>query len=151
MHRRQLPVVQACDEDWEAMSGDERRRTCAECDQEVVDLSAMTEREARRVLAKPGPLCVRYRFASDGRIRFRPSPDRWPTVRRFAMAAGVASVLGFSTLAHADTSVPRPTPDVTIVPGRPAPRPERTTKKAPPPPPAPKPHPDDDVIMGKRG
>ncbi len=41
------------------MTGDETRRFCGQCQKDVHNLSAMTEDEARGVVARPG-VCVRY-------------------------------------------------------------------------------------------
>jgi hypothetical protein len=71
MHRRTLPVV-ACPlvEQVVADGGH-----CRQCDKRVHDLSAMTQRQARRFLRRnrERSICVAYRAAPDGRVRFRPS------------------------------------------------------------------------------
>ncbi|MEN0063349.1 MAG: carboxypeptidase-like regulatory domain-containing protein [Myxococcota bacterium] len=72
MRRSDVPVEFRCQEDWEAMFGDDRFRHCAVCDRQVVDLSAGTRREAKRVLRSSTP-CVRYRYDRKGRIQFQPS------------------------------------------------------------------------------
>ena len=71
MNRRDLPLS-GCPLDYAAMDGPVERRHCAQCDQFVTNLSALTEDEARRRIAA-GPGCVRYRFRSDGTILFRPA------------------------------------------------------------------------------
>lgn len=51
------------------MDGDERVRFCRECSRNVYNLSAMTEREARRVVAeREGRLCVRFHQRRDGTV-----------------------------------------------------------------------------------
>jgi hypothetical protein len=51
------------------MDGDGRVRFCRECNRNVYNLSAMTEREARRVVAeREGRLCVRFYQRSDGTV-----------------------------------------------------------------------------------
>jgi hypothetical protein len=51
------------------MDGDARVRFCRECNRNVYNLSAMTEREAQRVVAeREGRLCVRFYQRSDGTV-----------------------------------------------------------------------------------
>ena len=98
MHQTEVPIPSPCPADWNAMTGDARKRFCSTCDKHVHDLSAMTERQAR-VAAKPGS-CVRYAHDRFGRIRHLPtfaigpsSPDRrsrpgcLPTGRRRPMGS----------------------------------------------------------------
>jgi len=59
-----------------ARDGD-TRRFCDVCTKQVHDVSALTEAEARGVLAKEftkGRVCVRYNTDLDGNIRFAPEP-----------------------------------------------------------------------------
>ena len=58
---------------------DGARRFCEVCTKQVHDLSAMTERDARQVLAEEsakGRVCVRYKADGAGNIRFMPEPSR---------------------------------------------------------------------------
>jgi hypothetical protein len=51
------------------MDGDERVRFCRDCNRNVYNLSAMTKREARRVVAeREGRLCVRFYQRRDGTV-----------------------------------------------------------------------------------
>jgi len=51
------------------MDGDDRVRFCRECNRNVYNLSAMTKREARRVVAeREGRLCVRFYQRRDGTV-----------------------------------------------------------------------------------
>ncbi len=51
------------------MDGDERVRFCRECNRNVYNLSAMTDAEARRVVAeREGRLCVRFYQRRDGTV-----------------------------------------------------------------------------------
>jgi hypothetical protein len=92
MRRVALPVLFACDEDWSAMAGDQRRRRCTACEHDVINLSALTEREARRTLAARagGKVCVRYHHDAAGSVLFaRP--------RRVGPAAALATALAGCT------------------------------------------------------
>ncbi|NOQ84980.1 MAG: hypothetical protein GQ551_13320, partial [Myxococcales bacterium] len=58
-----------CKAPWENMDGDNRIRFCRECSRNVYNLSAMTECEARRVIAeREGRLCVRFYQRRDGTV-----------------------------------------------------------------------------------
>ncbi|HZS37624.1 MAG TPA: hypothetical protein VFF06_12395 [Polyangia bacterium] len=103
MHRRQLPIASSCRERWDAMTPDGRGRRCAHCSTTVVDLSSLTEREARRLIASGAVTCARYRFDDDGEVRFRPEPPR-RGLERLAVGLGVASLLVGATPARADVS-----------------------------------------------
>ena len=95
MPRLHLPIQDPCHEDWDAMnSADGGRRFCDVCTKHVHDISSMTERMARAVLAEEsqkGRVCVRYNVDDRGDIRFRPetveAPNRW---RMTLAAAGLA-------------------------------------------------------------
>ena len=53
-----LRIASPCKAPWENMDGDNRVRFCRECSRNVYNLSAMTEPEARRVIAeREGRLC----------------------------------------------------------------------------------------------
>jgi hypothetical protein len=62
-----VQVAAPCEEGWDEMRGDERVRFCARCSLNVFNLSAMTRREAERlVLNAEGRLCVRFYRRRDG-------------------------------------------------------------------------------------
>jgi len=64
-----LRIASPCRAPWENMDGDERVRFCRECNRNVYNLSAMTEAEARRVVAeREGRLCVRFFQRRDGTV-----------------------------------------------------------------------------------
>lgn len=73
-----LPIASPCHEDWDAMDPSARGRFCHSCAKDVHDLAAMTEREARELLAATAGqrICVRYLADREGRIRFRPEAVR---------------------------------------------------------------------------
>lgn len=56
-----VEVKSPCTEDWEKMHGNDRVRFCDHCAKDVNDLSAVTRKEAMRLVrASGGNLCVRY-------------------------------------------------------------------------------------------
>jgi hypothetical protein len=98
MHRRSLRVVEPCRENFEAMEGRGARRFCGKCERQVTDLSALTEREARRRLSEGGGhMCIRYRAASDGTVLFRPPSRPWP-----GLAVAFAGVMLAACTGHTD-------------------------------------------------
>lgn len=65
----QLRIASPCKALWEAMDGDDRVRFCRECNRNVYNLSAMTETEARRVVAeREGHPCIRFYQRRDGTV-----------------------------------------------------------------------------------
>ncbi|NVB81773.1 MAG: hypothetical protein HOV81_25485, partial [Kofleriaceae bacterium] len=73
--RAKLPVLpniriaSPCTADWNAMTGDDRVRHCAQCDKDVFNLSAMTRVEAEQLIVeKNANLCARYYQRKDGTI-----------------------------------------------------------------------------------
>ena len=64
-----LRIASPCKAPWENMDGDDRVRFCRECNRNVYNLTAMTRREARRVIAeREGRLCVRFYQRRDGTV-----------------------------------------------------------------------------------
>lgn len=59
-----------CEADWNQMIGNEQVRFCRHCNLSVHDLSAMTRREAMRLVIKSkGNLCARYTRRPDGKVQ----------------------------------------------------------------------------------
>ncbi|PRQ07286.1 hypothetical protein [Enhygromyxa salina] len=96
MSRLHLPIKDPCHENWDAMSREgEGRRFCESCTKHVHDLSAMTERKARSVLADEsakGRVCVRYTADTAGNINFIPQTTPAPSIWRMTLAAAGMSL-----------------------------------------------------------
>lgn len=114
MHADDLPIPEPCTADWDAMRVlDTTRRHCGQCDKAVHDLSAMSDADARALLASDR-VCVRYRTATDGRIVHRP-PIRQALRRTSSVAlrmprvvrglATAVGLVGVATPAFAGSSV----------------------------------------------
>jgi hypothetical protein len=72
-----------------SLEGD-ARRFCGVCTKQVHDLSALTEPQARSVLAEESPkgrICVRYKADGDGNIRFQPETVSASSLWRTTLAA----------------------------------------------------------------
>jgi hypothetical protein len=65
-----IRIASPCPADWEKMVGDDWKRHCAECNLNVYNLSAMTERQVQELIAATGSkrLCVRFYRRADGTV-----------------------------------------------------------------------------------
>jgi hypothetical protein len=90
-----IRVASPCTADWNAMTGDDRVRACAQCNKNVYNLSEMTRDEAEAlILAREGRLCVRYFRRSDGTILLKDcSVGVTQRRKRRVIAAGAAALL----------------------------------------------------------
>lgn len=101
----QIEVKNPCSEDWEQMTGNSQLRFCSHCNLNVNNLSAMTRREALKIVRKSkGRICVRY--VQNPVDKTPVFADRlYQITRRAAVAAGVLGAsLTLSTLAYAQGS-----------------------------------------------
>lgn len=68
--RIKLKIASPCDADWEAMSGDEAKRFCGACKQDVYQLSNMSTEEVESLLKQRTGLrtCGRFYKRADGSV-----------------------------------------------------------------------------------
>src|SRR5438045_4063768 len=86
-------IAAPCPAEWEKMAGDDRIRHCSECNLNVYNLSAMTEIEIQRLLAKStGRVCARFYRRADGTMLTQDCPRGIRAVVRRASRAAVAVV-----------------------------------------------------------
>ncbi len=101
-----LTVRTPCRENWNAMSGDDKRRFCGSCSKHVHHLSELTEAEATALVKQPG-ICGRFRQDASGRVVFA---DSGPTLTRLAKAAAAvvltASVVSSPAMAGGQAASP---------------------------------------------
>ena len=77
------------------MDGDDRVRFCRECNRNVYNLTAMTEREAHRVVTeREGRLCVRFYQRQDGTVLTSDCPVGGKRSFLLAGARAAAAVAG---------------------------------------------------------
>jgi hypothetical protein len=90
-----LTIASPCAVSWDAMSGDDRVRSCAQCRLNVYNLSAMTRPEAETLIAqKEGRACVRFYRRADGTVLTQDCPVGLAAVRRkLRRLAGAAAAL----------------------------------------------------------
>ncbi len=64
-----LKIASPCEENWEAMLGNEQKRYCGRCKLNVYNLSGMSKVEAERLIMNAeGRLCVRFYQRADGSV-----------------------------------------------------------------------------------
>jgi hypothetical protein len=102
-----IEVKSPCAQDWDSMHGSNDFRFCDHCVKHVHDLSAMTRKDARKLIARSnGNICVRYVRRPDGRIETLKHRLHQIT-RQAGIAAGVLGTsLTVSTLAYAQSAEP---------------------------------------------
>ncbi|MDQ3801669.1 MAG: ankyrin repeat domain-containing protein [Acidobacteriota bacterium] len=112
-----IRVASPCTEDWSEMRGSEKVRFCEHCAHEVNNLSAMTRKEAMRLVKKSeGGICVRYVKNPETNAPVFAEKLYQITRRAGLAAAGVLGAsLTLSTLAYAQGgTVPAPTEQTTV-------------------------------------
>lgn len=90
----QVQVKTPCEADWNLMRGNDRVRFCDHCSLTVHDLTQMTRKRARRLVARSkGRLCIRYLRRPDGSMVTRAVPQKLFQISRRAsrIAAGAFS------------------------------------------------------------
>lgn len=95
-----IKIASPCSQDWEAMSGDSRKRYCGECKLNVYNLSGMTKDEAENLLLNAeGRLCVRFYKRTDGTILTQDCPVGWAAFkRRVSKTAAACASLMFGVI-----------------------------------------------------
>jgi hypothetical protein len=72
---KDIAIAAPCKVSWESMAGDDKKRLCGACSKHVYDLSAMSEKEAAKLLETSGDLpCMRFFRRQDGTIIFENCP-----------------------------------------------------------------------------
>ncbi|PCC73727.1 hypothetical protein SAMN02745121_06845 [Nannocystis exedens] len=109
-----LRVLEPCRENWDTMEPTAVGRRCQACEREVIDLTGVTERQAKRLLADRRA-CVRMRVGDHGLPLFRREPPRLgPAAAAMALAACAPHTPEAQRLAPAieveRTASERPTP-----------------------------------------
>jgi len=97
-----IEVSAPCPKNWNEMIGNDKTRLCRHCDKDIYNISAMTRKEARKLVAKSADnICVRMARTPDGKIQTLKRQLHQIT-RQAPIAAGVLSAsLSFATLTYA--------------------------------------------------
>jgi hypothetical protein len=105
-----LEIKSPCSADWNAMTGDDRKRLCAMCDKHVHNLSALTRREALEFAKKSdGSECIGYSLRADGSmvnkapwtlrmVRWLWAPCAWLLAMCFGSCAKAPTRMGGSLM-----------------------------------------------------
>lgn len=108
---KNIRIASPCPADWEKMVGDERVRHCSECNLNVYNLSAMTERQVQELIAdsRGKRLCTRFYRRADGTVLTQDCPWSFRALTRKVSrlaAATLTAIMGV-TVAIAKNK-PRP-------------------------------------------
>ena len=107
-----INVESPCSESWDEMRGSEQIRFCSHCAKDVHNLSEMTRKQARRIVAAAnGNICVRYIRRPDGRIQTIKNTLHQITRQTGIAATVLGTSLSVSTLAYAQTTTETPPTD----------------------------------------
>ena len=102
-----IRVASPCSMPWQAMTGSDQVRHCAECQLNVYNLSAMTEKEIQRLIAERAEqgLCVRFYRRADGTMLTKDCPQglKRLTKRVSRLGAAILSALVSMNYAIAKT------------------------------------------------
>jgi hypothetical protein len=96
----QLQIVSPCSTDWNRMTGDEKKRFCAECDKFVYDFAQMTRQQVEAIVSiNRGRMCARITRKPDGSLLTLETPPVHPIAARRAspvVNATLAVILGLN-------------------------------------------------------
>lgn len=106
-----ISVPKPCAEDWNKMSGGEKSRFCGICEKNVYNISAMTTREADKLLFEnTEKVCIRMEKDAHGKVKTLKNQLHQIT-RQAPIAAGVLSAtLAFSAVTFAQSEPVRINP-----------------------------------------
>ncbi len=101
-----VEVKTPCEQDWKTMHGNSEIRFCDHCAKDVHNLSEMTRKQARRLVARSnGGICVRFIRRPDGKIQTIKNTLHQIT-RQSGIAAGVLGTsITLSSLSYAQTPI----------------------------------------------
>ncbi len=101
-----INVKTPCLQSWNEMRGSDQIRFCDHCAKDVHNLSEMTRKQARKIVAQSnGGICVRYIRRPDGRIQMIKNTLHQIT-RQTGIAAGILGTsLSVSTFAYAQDEI----------------------------------------------
>lgn len=108
-------VKTPCDAAWEEMTGSDEVRFCRHCAKNVHNISAMTRKEAKKlVAASNGKICIRYARKPDGKIQTQPTRFHQIT-RQTGIAAGIlVTSLSVSSVVYAQGRAVKAKPQTSV-------------------------------------
>jgi hypothetical protein len=89
----EIRIASPCPVAWEDMAGTSRVRFCQVCQERVYNLSAMTRKQAERLIGREdGPRCVRLYRRHDGTVRTSDCPIGLRAIQhRLSLWIGIAA------------------------------------------------------------
>lgn len=85
--QKPISIKQECQEDWDAMTGNEVVRFCSHCAKDVTNISELTRKEAMRLVRRSnGNLCVRFK-----KDMITQSPVFAPKLHRISRTSRIAA------------------------------------------------------------
>lgn len=156
-----LQIATPCDAAWADMSGDDRRRLCAQCDKHVYNVAKLSSAEVLALFEAQGPLpCLRLWRRADGTVLTADCPvglrkvgsrrTRFAAALVLALLASAPALLASApALLSAQTPLggaPAPMPHLMGKVACPAPQPKPRPTKGPKPRRAPKPAPQRPIM-----
>lgn len=111
-----VKVEVPCSEDWEKMHGNDRVRFCSHCAKDVKNLSAVTRKEAARLVrSSDGNICIRYIKNPVTQQPLFAEQLLQITRRTPGFAAGLMTAsLALSTMTYSQSEPPTPEPDAPV-------------------------------------
>lgn len=105
-----IRISSPCSAEWDSMTGNDRVRFCSHCNLSVHNLSAMSQREALRLVANSkGRLCVRYYRQPERSIQTATLPQQLHQItRRTSRIAAGAFTAALSLSMNAVARTPSP-------------------------------------------
>ena len=106
--RLQLAIPEPCQQNWDLMDSNAQGRFCEACQSTVIDFSALTRREAERLIASSeGRVCGRVVHDRNGETMFRPDPEagRLSRVATLSLASLAGLALPAAALAQSPCEV----------------------------------------------
>ncbi len=106
-----IRIASPCPADWKKMVGDERVRHCNECNLNVYNLSAMTERQVQALIAegRGTRLCTRFYRRADGTVLTQDCPWSFRAIKRKVSRLGAAILTALMSVTVAmGKNKPRP-------------------------------------------
>lgn len=80
---QKIRVASPCHVEWESMSGDLRKRLCAQCGIDVYNINGMTSNEVRELIHnQDGRLCIRLLRRADGTVITKDCPTGVRALRK---------------------------------------------------------------------
>lgn len=94
---RRIYIAAPCNVGWDTMSGDDKKRACAQCNQNVYNISKLTKREAAQLIVEnEGKVCLTFFRRRDGTIMTENCPVGLRRIRDAIKACAIALLLALS-------------------------------------------------------